>query len=173
MKKEIELTNQDIWQATFLFGAAGFVLLIVLSLVFTSFSFYLARAPLAVASGLFWGLLFVAAAFGFWDIYYGHFYPAWSRRLLPLGFVFYVLFSLVMWLMSTKLPGSNVVWFALLGGFEGVLEHFLGIRVLGILDKVPQLRGVDPVGVLVFSFFEYLLYWTLVGWLAYGILQIF
>jgi hypothetical protein len=55
-----------------------------------------------------------------------------------------------------------VVNFCLLGGVESVLEHLVGIYGLGILDKVPLLRGVSSASALVFAFFEYIFYWGVV-----------
>lgn len=46
------------------------------------------------------------------------------------------------------------------------------IYILRILDRVPLLQGLDPLPVLVFSFFEYVLYWALVAWLALGLFKI-
>lgn len=74
----------------------------------------------------------------------------------------------MLWL-ALHLPGPTVLWFVLLGGVEGLLEHVLGIHGLRILERVPWLQGLTPLPVLMFSFFEYVLYWTLVGWLAFGL----
>jgi len=48
------------------------------------------------------------------------------------------------------------------------LEHVFGIYGLHILDKVPWLQGISPFPVIVFSFFEYIVYWAIVAWMSYG-----
>jgi hypothetical protein len=58
--------------------------------------------------------------------------------------------------------------FLLLGGLEGILEHVFGIYGLHILDKVPWLQGTPPIPVIIFSFSEYIVYWAVVAWMAYG-----
>lgn len=62
-----------------------------------------------------------------------------------------------------------MLWFVVLGGVEGIAEHVFGIYGLCILEKVPWLQGLALLPVLFFSFFEYVLYWTLVAWLALGL----
>jgi hypothetical protein len=59
-----------------------------------------------------------------------------------------------------------------LGGVEGIVEHIIAIYGFRILDKVPFLQGLDTFPVLIFSFFEYMVYWTLVAWLALGIAKL-
>jgi hypothetical protein len=71
-----------------------------------------------------------------------------------------------------RLPGPAIAWFAILGGLEGVIEHILGIYGLHILEQVPWLQEVTALPVLVFSFGEYVLYWSLVGWLAFGLTKV-
>jgi hypothetical protein len=56
--------------------------------------------------------------------------------------------------------------FLLSGGAAGVLEHFFAMEGLGILKKVPMLHGLPPFPVLIFSFFEYAFYWSIVGWIS-------
>lgn len=73
-----------------------------------------------------------------------------------------------MWRLASRLEGPIIIWFVLLGGMEGIVEHILGIYGFRILRKVPWLKDVSPTPALVFSFFEYVFYWTLVAWLAFG-----
>jgi hypothetical protein len=65
-----------------------------------------------------------------------------------------------------------VVWFVVLGGLEGVAEHIFGIYALHILDKVPWLSGLPPMPLIIFSFFEYIVYWSLTAWLGLVLLKL-
>ena len=65
-----------------------------------------------------------------------------------------------------------MLWFALLGGLEGVLEHLFGFYLLDILQKVPFLQGLPPGPLLVFSFFEYVFYWSLTAWIGFGLAKL-
>lgn len=166
---EIELTPRHVWLSTLLFGGLGLVLLAPLLFLFRDPGFGRAARPVVVASALFWGLVAAVALLHFWELYYRYFYPAWTRWLVPLDVLLYAAIGLGLWWLAQRLPGPAVLGFVLLGGLEGVAEHVLGIYLFRVLDKVPWLRGVAAPPVLVFSFFEYVLYWTLVAWLALGL----
>ena len=97
---DVRLTTQDMWQATLLFGGAGLVLLLPLLLLFRDPAFQRAALTVGVASALFWGVLAIVAIFGFWELYYRHFCPAWVRWLAPL--------DLVMWWLALRLPEPAV-----------------------------------------------------------------
>ena len=169
---DFKMSPQDAWTSAWIFGALGLALLIPLAILFRPPQFQRAAWALTIASALFWGALAVVAIFLFWGFYYRYFYPAWGRWLAPLDFLFYAAVGFGMWWLASRLPGPPVLWFALLGGLEGVAEHIIGIYALHILDKVPWLQGMPALPVTVFSFFEYILYWTLVAWLGFGLLKL-
>jgi hypothetical protein len=50
------------------------------------------------------------AIFGFWELYYRHFYPAWARWLIPLNVLLYGAIGLGMWWLALRLPGPAVLW---------------------------------------------------------------
>ncbi|MEW6718400.1 MAG: hypothetical protein AB1345_12985 [Chloroflexota bacterium] len=168
----IKLTTQDVWLSTFIFGASGFILLVPLLLKFRPTDVPHTTRVMVVASAIFWGLFAVVMVFRFWELYYQYLYPTWVRWVIPFSAVLYAAFGLGMWWLSQRLPWSGVLWFALLGGVEGVLEHILGIYGMNILEKVPFLEGLPIPPLLVFSFFEYILYWTLVAWLAFWMMKV-
>jgi hypothetical protein len=114
----------------------------------------------------------MVAIFGFWDLYYQYIYPSWARWLTPLDIILYGVIGFGIWWLASNIPGPVVLWFILLGGLEGILEHLLGVYGFQILDKVPWLEGITPFPVIAFSFFEYIFYWTLVTWLGYAIFKI-
>jgi hypothetical protein len=169
---DIKLTTQDVWLTTLLFGAVGLILLVPLAYAYRAPAFERSAAWLTAASALFWGVCATTAILLAWDFYYRYIYPAWSRWLAPFDALFYGLVGLGMWWLALRLPGSPVVWFVILGGLEGVAEHVFGIYALHILDKVPWLSGLPPFPLIIFSFFEYIVYWSLTAWLGLGLLKI-
>lgn len=121
--------------------------------------------PVVIASAIFWGVFAISLYLIFWDIYYSHFVPAYVRWLVPLAAIEYGLVGWLLWWLARKLPGNPVLTFCLLGGLESIPEHLLGIYGFKILD-IPILQGMTPLIILVFAFFEYILYWGVVVVLA-------
>jgi hypothetical protein len=169
---DLKLTVQDIWTSTFIFGLAGFLLLIPLIFVFRTPAFQRSAWQTTAASGVFWGVMATIAIAIFWDGYYQYLFPAWARRWAPLDALLYAAIGLGLWWLACHLPTAAVFWFVLLGGLEGVAEHLLGIYGMHILEKVPMLQGAPAVPVIIFSFFEYILYWSIVAWLGFGLLKL-
>ena len=166
------LTNQEVWIATLLFIGMDVLSLAPLPSVLRQIPPFELLKPIGVASALFWGLLVLLFFFKGWDLYYRFFYPKWIRWLAPLDIPLYGAMGLGMWWLANQLQGSIIFWFILLGGIEGILEHILGIYGFRILRKVPWLKDVKPLPALVFSFFEYIFYWTVVAWMAFGLLKL-
>ncbi len=158
------LSNTTFWTGGLVFGGAGLILLVALMIAYPAAAYAQAARPLILTSGVLWAILAVALSAWGWELYYQYIYPDWARPLSPLSGLLYALLGVGMWALSNHLPGGGVLWFGLLGGLEGVLEHLVGIYGLRVLKKVPWLEGVSPLPVLVFSFFEYVAYWSLTAW---------
>ena len=169
---DLKLTTQDVWLSTLLFTGLDVIILLPLVIVFRDDVSTHASRAIGVSSGLFWGVLATVAILGFWGFYYQYIFPNWMRWLGPLDILLYGVIGLGLWWLALQIPGPTVLWFVILGGIEGILEHLLGIYVLGILDKVPWLQGLYPFPIVVFSFFEYIFYWSLVAWLALGLIKV-
>ena len=169
---EIRLTIQDVWLSTLLFGIVGCFLLLPLIFTYRNQPFQQSHWPFVLASTLFWGLLASFLVPRYWDLYYRYFYPEYIRPWVPLSALLYAGIGFIIWWLATRLPGSMVLWFVVFGATEGVLEHIIGIYAFGILEKVPWLQGITPLPVMIFSFFEYIVYWALVAWLAFGIYKL-
>jgi len=165
---DLKLTDHEIWQSTLLFAALGLVLSIPLLLLYREEAFRRSSRSISVASAIFWGILATVALLTAWKLYYQYLYPVWMRWLAPSDALVYGLFGFGMWWLAVRLSGPSLLWFLILGGLEGILEHIFGIYGLHILDKVPWLQGVSTFPVLVFSFFEYIVYWAVVAWMSYG-----
>ena len=168
----LQVTDSDILNSTLVFAFLSGVLVVPLVLVFRNEIFAQAKWQFTVSSGILWGVFAVVAVFGFWSLYYQYLFKPWMLWITPLDAFLYAAIGLGMWWLAGKLPGSAVLWFVLLGGLEGVLEHLLGIYGMQILEKVPWLEGVSALPVVTFSFFEYTFYWAIVAWLAFGIMKI-
>jgi hypothetical protein len=171
MKLDLEspVSSSELRASTLGFSLLACILIIPLILIHPRELFSESYLAIIVASSLFWGLLSIAAFRIFWDIYYRYIYPAWLRHLAPLNIVLYGLIALGMWFLVQHLRISNVLVFVLLGGIEGLLEHVFGIYRLEVLNKVPWLKGLATLPVLLFSFVEYIVYWSLVCWIALGL----
>jgi hypothetical protein len=167
-----KITNQEVWTATLLF--VGMDVLTLAPLPFVLHDVYPAEflKPIGLAGAVFWGMLVIFFLFKGWDLYYRFFYPTWVRWFAPLDIPLYGAIGLGMWWLACQLPGINIFWFILFGGIEGLAEHVLGIYGFHILDKVPWLKDVKVLPALVFSIFEYIFYWTVVAWLAFGLLKL-
>ncbi len=169
---DIHLTSEDYWRGAAAAAVASLLLGGLLVVFYRPESFRKAPTSVCIASGLFWGVLAVFSFIYFWGIYYKYLYPTWMRWASPLDALLYAAIGLGMWWLATRLPGSPVLWFLFIGGCESFLEHLFGIYILHILEKVPVLQGVAVAPAMTFAFFEYIVYWSLVGWLAFALPKI-
>ncbi len=119
------------------------------------------KLALVAAAALFWGIFATILRWSFWESYYRYFAPDWTLWAAPLAALFYAAVALVLAWLAARLPGNPGLNFCLLGGLESVPEHLWGIYGAGIL-RVPILQGINPSLLLVFAFFEYVLYWSVV-----------
>ncbi len=164
--QNLKLTNANFWTGSLLFGGAGLILLVGLSIAFNNSDFAFAGRTLILTSGVLWGLLATILSSLAWELYYQYLYPAWMRPFAPLSALFYALLAWLMWLIASHLGSPAVLWFVLLGGLEGVLEHLVGVFGMRILLKVPWLEGVRPLPAVLFSFPEYITLWSVTAGLA-------
>ncbi len=155
---------------TLIFALVALALVMMLARTIPRARFAQLRWPFVAASGLVWAALSAFLAWGFWDIYYSHFYPDSVRLLLPAAGVEYALLALLLWWVAVRLPLQPVITVCLLGGVESLLEHFLGIQYFGILN-LPILQNETPLSIYTFAFFEYIIYWSVALLLALGIQQ--
>ena len=90
------------------------------------------------------------------------------RSISPLNTLLYAAIGMGLWKLTITFENRLVLVFGVLGGLEGVAEHIFAIYGLHVLEKVPWLEGLKPVPVIIFSFFEYIAYWSAAAWLAFG-----
>jgi hypothetical protein len=159
------ITQAELRSNIFAFSLLAFALSIPLILLQPSDLVSYKSPELIFAACLFWGFLSVLAFHYFWDMYYQYIYPYWFRRLGVVNFVLYGLIALGMAFIIRETENTTVI-FLLLGGLEGVLEHIMGIYALDVVNRVPWLHGLKSFPILVFSFVEYVVYWSIVLWIA-------
>jgi len=159
---DTKLTSEMFWLSALVAGIVDIIFVFLLALCIKPTRFRQLNWALTGTSTILWGVFATACLWGFWDLYYRYFYPGWVRWLAPLDALLYGAIALALWWLALRLPGNSVVNFCLLGGLESVLEHLVGIYGLGILEKVPIFQGVCPAPALVFAFFEYIFYWSVV-----------
>jgi hypothetical protein len=160
------LTSSAFWISAAGAALLGVPLTLACLALFRSGRF--ARSPLeiAVAAAIFWGMLAIALTASMWNSYYTHFAPDWQRRLAPLSAILYAGLALLLWWLARRSTKSPALVFLMLGGLESLVEHGAAIWGGGLLTKVPMLAGVTAAPMLVFAFFEYVLYWGLTLLLA-------
>ncbi len=168
----LRLSSQDLKLGTLIFGLLAIIITIPLHFAFGEDLFNNALLPFTIASAIFWGIVSTIFVFGYWDLYYRYFYPSWIRPFAPLSLILYGSFGVGLWWLTARQNLPAIWTFVFLGGLQGVLEHTLAIYELRILEKVPLLQDLKPIPVLVFSFFEYAFYWSLVAWIACGITKL-
>ncbi len=128
---------------------------------------HLAKAT-SIASLVFWAALWTSVLWLAWDWFYGFIFPAWLRAAAPALGLVYAAIGLALWGLASRsrLP---VIAFCLLGGLEGILSHTWAIFGLNLLQKVPLMGTSTAIPVLVFAFFEKILYWSAILWIAHKI----
>ncbi len=121
---------------------------------------------IALASALFWSILAILLLIFYWDDYYSFFADSSQRLLIPLAaLIVYPLWSVFLRWLALHLPGNPVAAFCLLGGLQAIPEHAIAIYKMRILD-IPFLQEATPISIFIFSYFEYLVFWSLVLVLA-------
>lgn len=104
-----------------------------------------------------------------WEIYYGYFAADWYRFVAPAGaLLLYALIGIFLRWAAISLPGHPVLWFCALGGLEAIPEHLVGIYRFEILS-IPVLKDSSAISILIFAYFEYVVYWSIVLLLVIGV----
>ncbi len=166
---DLRLTQRDVWLSTLVFGVVGIFLSLPLATLFSDERFITAAKSSALASAIFWGIMSVVLMGRYWDIYYRYIYPDWMRSIRLLNVLLYAAIGFVMWKLALVLENRLILVFCILGGLQGVAEHIFAVYGLHVLEKVPFLKEIRPFPVLVFSFFEYIAYWSVVAWMVLGL----
>ena len=156
------ITSEMLWRGTLLFALidAAFVPILVWRISKPTFR-QLSRALFATTA-IFWCCIWIWAVGNFWDSVYRYVFPGWARWLIPP--VYGLLFAgvgLLFWWLATRLPGTPVASFCLLGGLWGMITHLWAV-LLGIVEKPPVLQGAAPAAAVTVAVFEFMFYWCLI-----------
>ncbi len=155
------LTSSGFWVSA---GSAAALAILLAALVvglLPSDRFRSMGLEVVLATALFWGVLATVLVLSMWDSYYTFFAQDWQRLLAPLWAILYAGIALLLWWLTRRLPGPPALIFVILGGLESLVEHSFAKWRAGLVERVPMLAGVEPAPVLVFAFFEYVIYWGL------------
>ena len=122
-----------------------------------------------LVSGVYWAVFAALLITWSWEFYYQHFAPDWYRYAAPAGaLLLYALIGILLRWAAIRLPGHPVLWFCALGGLEAIPEHLVGTYRFKILS-VPLLKDSSAGSILVFAYFEYVVYWSIVLLLVIGV----
>lgn len=169
IREDLRLTSAQYWWIAGITALVAGIYIVVLARRIQPDRFRQLHWPIVAAAAIFWtvfGLLLFALT---WESFYAKFLPDPSQRGLArsvLELLLYPPIGLALWWLASRLPGKPAVTFCLLGGLEALPEHLWGIYRLGMLERVPFLRGVSATSVLAFAVPEYILYWGTVLGLA-------
>jgi hypothetical protein len=163
---DFRLSPREVWLSTLIFAIIACLLLIPLLFLFSDERFSVAGKSIALGSAIFWGIMTLLFMGRYWQIYYRFFYPDWMRSISPLNILLYAAIGMGLWGLTLVFENRLILGFALLGGLEGVAEHVFAVYGLHVLEKVPWLEGLKPFPVILFSFFEYIAYWSAAAWLG-------
>lgn len=164
-----KLTHREVRLSTLVFGVIACLLLIPLVFLFSDERFSIAARSITLASAVFWGIMSIVFMGRYWQSYYHYIYPDWMRLISPLNTLLYAGIGLGLWRLTTVFENRLIILFSTLGGLEGVVEHVFAVYGLNVLEKVPWLEGLTPLPVILFSFFEYIAYWSAATWLAFAL----
>jgi hypothetical protein len=155
------------------FAIAGVLMLLPLARLWPASEFRRRRRAVVMAASIFWPAFAVLLTQTLWDVYYGLFYPGWMRWATPI--IIFAVFPPIAFAchyLASRLPGHPLLWFCLLVGVSAALEHGWGFYGAHILERVPYFQSAPAGWMLVFSFFEYQVYWAVALWLAWGLIEL-
>jgi len=162
------LTSSLFFKGAASFGLFGLLLLFPLGRAWPADAFRKGRRAVVMGASIFWlGFTFVFEQ-AFWAGYYQFFYPEWMKwGILAVALIVFPAMAFAFHWLACRLPKHPLIWFCLLVGLEAVTEHIVAWYGTGLPDKVPYLTGLPLFPILVFAFFEYLVYWAIALWLAW------
>jgi len=158
-----QVTSELYWIATFVTVIIDVVFVTLLAWHIRSQRFHHIRNILAGSAIIFWAGLWtwvMMSAF-FWETCYQFVFPPWSRWIMPPAMALLNgCLALLLWWWAARLPGNPVVNLVMLGGLESFPGHLRAIQ-LGIL-ATPLLKNVSASSALIFGFFEFVFYWSVI-----------
>jgi len=168
METEFQATSQLYWIAALVAALMDIAFVALLAWRIKPAHFRRLKWPLVIGAGSFWLGLWGWAMWDpfVWETCYQYVFPAWVRPFWPFAFgLINGSLALLFWWLARRIPGNPVVYLVLLGGLESFPGHLRAIYNMGILET-PLLKGVSAASALVFGFFEFIFYWSVILGLA-------
>jgi len=157
------VTSELYWIATFVTAIIDVVFVTLLAWRIRFERFHQLKNILGVVAIVFWGGLWtwvMISAF-IWETCYQFVFPPWARWIMPPAMALLNgCLALLFWRLAARLPGNPVVNLVMLGGLESFPGHLRAIQ-LGIL-ATPLLKNVSASSALIFGFFEFVFYWSVI-----------
>lgn len=160
------LTTEMFWWSTLVVALIDFGFVFLLARRVTPARFRELRWPLFVGMLIVWVPIWMVLFPSFWDSVYRLVMPPWARWAYQFFGVIFPAIGLAFWWLALRIPGHALVNFALLGGLLGFATHLWAMYGACMHEKVPLLRGVSPISMIIFAFFEYMFYWCVALLLA-------
>ena len=163
METNFQATSQLYWIAALVAALMDIAFVALLAWRIKPARFRQLQWPLFIVSTLFWTILWYVVMWNafVWETSFRHVFQPWQRWAWPP--VFGLISGGVAWLfwrLSLRLPGNSVLYFLLLGGLESFVDHYFAIRN-GVMET-PLLQEVSIASALVFGFFEFIFYWSVI-----------
>jgi hypothetical protein len=162
LPSDAKVTTEVLWQGILLFASLDVIFVPILIWQIKPAMFWRMRYELIVVTAVFWTCLWFWVIGSFWEAVYQHFFPQWSRWLIPFyqaGLTTLVAI-LALWL-SARAPMHPILNYCLTGGLWGIVTHLWAVH-LGIVEKPALLRGASPGAAVIIAFFEFILYWCVI-----------
>lgn len=153
------LTTEIFWWSTLVVALLDAGLVLLLARRITPARFRELQWPLFVGMLAVWVPIWMVLFPSFWETVYRLVMPGWARWGYQFLGVIFPLLGLGFWWIALRIRGNPVVTYCLLGGLLGFLTHFKAMYGARMHEKVPLLRGVSPLSMVLFAFFEFMTYW--------------
>lgn len=121
--------------------------------------------PLVIASAALWLALWawVMQDSFVWETCYQYVFADRARWMMPLLMALLeAAIALGMWWLALRLPGNAAVTFCLLGGLDSFPGHLWAIYGRRLFEACPLLQQVSVASALIFGFFEFVFYWSVI-----------
>ncbi len=168
--------NADSWSwfvSTVQFGVAGLALLFPLGWLWPTLQFRSSRRAVVMGASLFWPAFALVLVQTTWHGYYQFFYPPWMKwGVAIVALAVYSAYASGSHWLASRLPGHPLPWFCLVVGGLAIMEHLVAWYIVDLPGRVPQLHDTPFSAVLLFSFFEYQVYWAVTLWLGWLLLRV-
>jgi hypothetical protein len=162
---EFRATSEIYWISTLVAALIDVVLVFLLAKTVQRDRLRQLAWPLVIASAAFWLALWawvMQDAF-VWETCFQYVFADRARWMMPLLMALLeAAIALGMWWLALRLPGNAAVTFCLLGGLDSFPGHLWAIYGRRLFEACPLLQQVSVASALIFGFFEFVIYWSVI-----------